>query len=630
MRRRTREATDRPGESTLDELLTVLAAPAELLSDPDGQVRAVGAQGLYVGDTRFCSRLEIGVDGVALHALESGLDGARHAWFVGDLRGGSTTVRVHRDRTLADRHAVEHVELHNTGSASIGLRFELRARSDLAATPVVKSGAAVDPVVPQFGPEGVRWARERLAATLHAEPAAAETVREGADAVLTWPVHLEPGARWSVRLTLEPSPPGPEEFHPAEPIRWQVPDVDAGRWGDLLERSLADLGGLLLADPHAPGDRFAAAGSPWFCTLFGRDSLWTARMLLPLSTELAAGTLRVLARRQGTHDDPWSEEEPGKILHEFRPGGLRAGGLDLPPRYYGTIDATALWCCLLHDAWRTGMATDEVGALLPNLEAALGWIERTAGPEGFLTYRGSSGGGLANQGWKDSAGAVRWADGTIAERPLALCEVQGYAYAAARGGAELLAAFGRPGADRWRDWADRLAERFRAAFWIDDPDGRYPAIALDGQDRPVTGPASNMGHLLSTGILDDAEAQLVADRLGRPDLDGGRGLRTLSSSSAGYDPLSYHCGSIWPHDTAIAVLGLAGIGRDDVAKSLGEGLVTVAGEFADRLPELYAELDGETVSYPTACRPQAWAAAGAVAVVTYLSNGTVPAWTRPE
>jgi glycogen debranching enzyme len=399
-----------------------------------------------------------------------------------------------------------------------------------------------------------------------------------------------------------------------------------GRRADLLRHNLADLDGLLLADPHDPADRFAAAGSPWFCTLFGRDSLWTARMMLPLSTELAGGTLRALARRQGQVTDPRGEEEPGKIIHEFRPGGLRAGGLDLPPRYYGTVDATPLWCCLLHDAWRAGLPDTEVIELLPHLEAALAWIRRTAGDDGFLSYRGSSGGGLANQGWKDSQGAVRWADGTIADRPLALCEVQGYAYAAACGGAELLAKFGRPGADEWRDWAESLATRFRASFWIDEPDGRYPAIALDGHGRAVTGAASNMAHLLTTGILASDEAELVADRLARPDLDGGRGLRTLSSTSGGYDPLSYHCGSVWPHDTAIAVIGLAGTGRHDVARSLGEGLVAAARDFADRLPELYAEIDGEAISYPTACRPQAWAAAGAIAVVSYLDAALLPTW----
>jgi glycogen debranching enzyme len=623
----TRPATDRPGETTLDHLLTVLSAPAELLSDPDGQVRPDGAQGFYVGDTRYCSRLELGVDGVELQPGAAGLDGAGCAWFEGELPG----VRLRRARTLADRTAVEEITLHNTGSAPVGLRLVLLARSDLAATPVVKSGVPLAEVPPTVHGSEVRWSREAVSASLTTTPTADEIGIDGPDAVLSWTVRLAPGARWALRLVLTPSPAGAEDFRPAAPLAWRLDDraVDGPR-ADVLRRSLADLGGLLLADPSDPADRFAAAGSPWFCTLFGRDSLWTARMMLPLSTELAGGTLRVLARRQGRVSDPRGEEEPGKIIHEFRPGGLRAGGLDLPPSYYGTIDATPLWCCLLHDAWRAGLPEAEVAALLPNLEAALGWIERTAGDDGFLSYRGSSGGGLANQGWKDSPGAVRWADGTIAVRPLALCEVQGYAYAAARGGAELLAAFGRPGADGWRNWAAHLATRFRASYWIDDPEGRYPAIALDGHGRAITGPASNMAHLLSTGILAQDEARLVADRLAHPDLDGGRGLRTLSSTSGGYDPLSYHCGSVWPHDTAIAVLGLAGAGRHDAARSLGTGLVAAAAQFADRLPELYAEIDGEAVSYPTACRPQAWAAAGAVAVVSYLDADLLPAWATPQ
>jgi hypothetical protein len=628
--RSMRPASDRPGEATLDQLLTVLTAPAALLSDPDGQVRPEGAQGFYVGDTRYCSRLEIGVDGVDLHAGAAGLVGAGSACFEGELSGERGVVRLRRERTLADRSAAEVITLHNTGGAAVALRLVLRARSDLAPTPMVKSGAPLAAVPPDVDGTAVRWSRDAAGVTLSTTPHAGEVGVDGPDAVLGWPVRLEPGARWTLRLVLTPSPAGPEDLRPAAPLRWQLDDrARAGPGAGLLRRSLADLDGLLLADPLDPADRFAAAGSPWFCTLFGRDSLWTARMLLPLSVELAAGTLRTLARRQGRVSDSRGEEEPGKIIHEFRPGGLRAGGLDLPPRYYGTVDATALWCCLLHDAWRAGLPDAEVAALLPNLEAALGWIGRTAG-QGFLSYRGSSGGGLANQGWKDSPGAVRWADGSIADRPLALCEVQGYAYAAARGGAALLAAFGRPGADGWQQWAVALAARFRDAYWVDDPAGRYPAIALDGHGRAITGPASNMAHLLPTGILSATEAGLVADRLARPDLDGGRGLRTLSSTSGGYDPLSYHCGSVWPHDTAIAVLGLAGAGRHDTARSLGTGMVTAAAEFADRLPELYAEIDGEALSYPTACRPQAWAAAGAVAVVSYLDAGLLPAWATPH
>jgi glycogen debranching enzyme len=505
------------------------------------------------------------------------------------------------------------------------------AGSDLAATPVVKSGVPLADVPPTVVGSEVLWSRDDVSASLTSAPPAGEIGVDGPDAVLSWPVRLAPAARWTVRLVLTPSPAGPRDFRPATPLEWRLDEgAEAGPRAGLLRQSLADLDGLLLADPADPNDRFAAAGSPWFCTLFGRDSLWTARMMLPLSTELAGGTLRALARRQGKVSNPRGEEAPGKIIHEFRPDGLRAGGLDLPPSYYGTVDATPLWCCLLHDAWRAGLPEAEVAALLPHLEAALGWINRTAGDYGFLSYRRLSGAGLANQGWKDSLGAVRWADGTIADQPLALCEVQGYAYAAARGGAALLEAFGRPGASEWQDWAERLASLFRATYWIDDPDGRYPAIALDGRGQAVTGPASNMAHLLTTGILDQDEVKLVADRLAGPDLDGGRGLRTLSSTNGGYDPLTYHRGSVWPHDTAIAVLGLAGAGHHDVARSLGEGLVAAARDFADRLPELYAEIDGEVHSYPTACRPQAWAAAGAVAVVSYLDADLLPDWATPH
>ena len=217
---------------------------------------------------------------------------------------------------------------------------------------------------------------------------------------------------------------------------------------------------------------------------------------------------------------------------------------------------------------------------------------------------------------------MRWADGRQAQAPLALCEVQGYAYAAAERGAEVLEAFGRPGAAGLRVWAARRKDRFRGVFWIADDTGPYPAVALDAQKKPVDGASSNIAHLLGTGLLDAQEATHVAARLSRPDLDCGYGL--LSSASRAFNPLSYHCGSVWPHDTAIAVLGLAAEGHHDVAHRLAEGLVRAAERFDYRLPELYAGTDarrGEPVlAFPTACRPQAWAAAGAVAAVYYLES----------
>ncbi|MBO0870343.1 MAG: amylo-alpha-1,6-glucosidase, partial [Micromonosporaceae bacterium] len=294
----------------------------------------------------------------------------------------------------------------------------------------------------------------------------------------------------------------------------------------------------------------------------------------------------------------------------------------LPATYFGTVDATPLWISLLHDAWRWGMPAEQVASLLPALEAALGWLGDYADPDGdgFIEYLDHTGHGLANQGWKDSGDAVRFHNGSRATPPIALCEVQGYAYAAARQGADLLEAYGRPGADRWREYAATLAARFRQRFWVESPEGAYPAMALDRDGRRVDALTSNIGHLLGTGLLSDEESRLVADRLGTPGLSGGYGLRTMSTSEGGYAPLSYHCGSVWPHDTAIVLAGLARTGFGTLAARLADGLLAAGEAFEYRLPELYGgdgrEQIARPVPYPAACRPQAWSAAAAVALLT--------------
>jgi glycogen debranching enzyme len=399
------------------------------------------------------------------------------------------------------------------------------------------------------------------------------------------------------------------------------------RW---INRSLDDLETLRLTEC---GDTFLAAGVPWYLTLFGRDSIWAARMMLPLGTELAAGTLRVLARRQGTRVDPDSAQAPGKIMHELRRADTCPGaGLRLPPVYYGTIDATLLWISLLHDAWRWGMPAAEVETLLPHLEAALGWLAAYADPDGdgFLEYVDTTGCGLANQGWKDSGDAIRFHDGRIAAAPIAPVEVQGYAYRAAVDGAALLDAYDRPGGDRWRGYAAELADRFRATFWV----GGHPALALDAGKRPVDSLTSNIGHLLGTGLLTRAEEAAVADALAGDGLSGGYGLRTMSATDAGFDPLSYHCGSVWAHDTAIVAAGLARTGFAAEAKTLIEGLLSAAEAFGYLMPELHsgdARKDlNRPMPYPAACRPQAWSAAAAILVLQAITgldpdvpNGTV-------
>ena len=314
-------------------------------------------------------------------------------------------------------------------------------------------------------------------------------------------------------------------------------------------------------------------------------------------------------------------QEPGKIMHELRRGTYAFNEISLPPLYYGTIDATPLWICLLHDAWRAGLAEAEVTALLPVLEGALHWLVTygDADGDGFLEYVDASGHGLANQGWKDSGDSVRFADGRIAEGPVALCEVQGYAYEAAVGGAALLEAFGREGAERYRGWAAELADKFRAAFWCGSADERFPALALDGDKQRVDSVTSNIGHLLGTGLLDAEEERLVALRVVAADLDSGLGLRTMSDRDGGYSPLSYHCGSVWPHDTAIVIAGLVRAGHADLAGGLAEGLLRASSAFDRRLPELWSG-EGRAVPYPAACRPQAWSAAAAVVVAWWAST----------
>ncbi|MFB9412397.1 amylo-alpha-1,6-glucosidase [Dactylosporangium matsuzakiense] len=378
--------------------------------------------------------------------------------------------------------------------------------------------------------------------------------------------------------------------------------ADDRRLDELVRAGVEDLDALRRADGP---DVYYTAGSPWYLTLFGRDSLWAARLALPMGTAVAAGTLRALARRQGTRHDPDTDEEPGKILHEVRPPDA---SYHLPPVYYGTVDATALWVSTLADAWRWGLPPSEVEPLLSNVERALDWL---AGHDGFIAYRASAK-GLTNHGWKDSGDGVQHADGRIAEGPLALSEVQAYAYRAALDGAALLDVFGRGGGDRWRAWAADLAERFRKAFWCP---GGYPAIALDGSGAQVDSVASNMGHLLGTGLLNAEESRAVAGHVAA--LASPFGVRTVAPGSGGYNPLSYHLGSVWPHDTAIALVGLARDGHRAEAAALVRALVAAGERFGFRLPELYGGDDAPT-PYPAACRPQAWSAAAGPALLTAL------------
>ena len=468
---------------------------------------------------------------------------------------------------------------------------------------------------------GATWGNDTISAALTAPDAAIDTV-DGA-LTLTWTLRIPANDSTSVHWSIDASDSAAVVRGASGPAPWRVPVVTGddrlARW---VAQSLDDLDALRITTTAAPDEQFLAAGAPWFFTLFGRDAIWAARFMLPLGTELAGSTLRVLARLQGTEHVAMTAEQPGKIMHELRRETLTipAEGISLPPLYYGTVDATPLWVCLLHDAWRWGMPEDEVRALLPNLEAALVWMRDfgDADGDGLLEYIDESGHGLANQGWKDSGDSVQWRDGTLAHGPIALCEVQAYAYEAATHGADILEFFGAGEPEVWRSWAASLREKF-SAFWITDAEGRYPAIALDAAKQPVDTVTSNLGHLLGTGLLTSSEAASVASRLVGPQLSSGFGLRTLSTDSAGYWPLSYHGGSVWAHDTAIAIAGLSREGFAAEAAALSEGLLSAAASFEYRLPELHAgapaSLFPRPVPYPAACRPQAWSAAAAISVL---------------
>ena len=610
----------------LHELVTCVRAPGIGLSDRDGQVRPSGAQGVFVADLRALDRAVVTVDGQEAVPIATALHSAESAEFTAVIRRAvdenpDPTTWLRRRRVVRVDGMDEVLEIVNMSAHTLVATVELSVGTDLATMELVKAGGRGISVSPTRSGAGVRFSGDGLTATVHS---AGSQIEVGPDvARLSWRVTVESGGAVSSTWTLDVVDSG-AVVAPAEAAGGFVaPTVTADdrRLPAFLTRSIGDLRALRMTTPTVPGDDFLAAGSPWYLTLFGRDSIWAARMLLPLGTELAAGTLRTLAARQGSVVNSDTAEEPGKILHEIRRVPAGNGSSFLPPVYYGTVDATPLWVCLLVDAWRWGMPGAQVKALIPAAERALEWMVTygDSDDDGFLEYVDSSGRGLTNQGWKDSSDSIRFADGRIAVGPVALAEVQAYAYEAALGGADLLDAFGRPGGSRWREYAARLKTRFNEMFWCADDLGAYPILALDGAKKPVDACASNMGHLLASGIVSPEQAAMIADRLVHPTMSSGFGLRTMSAAAGGYSPLSYHCGSVWPHDTAIAIHGLARAGFAAQAMTLTEGLLAASAAFDGRLPELYggfarAEMP-VPVPYPASCRPQAWSAASAIVLL---------------
>jgi glycogen debranching enzyme len=632
----------------MHDLSGVFSAPIQAWSDAYGQLRSSGAQGIYCGDDRVLSSAILTVDGREPEWVSTQQHSAKVVDYIYFVRAESevadpllSLVRSRRAESSRIRPGeetetltgcsglvAETIRIESALPRTVTVDVRLTLLADSSTMEQIKQGETGTRLMePTSSTWSWRDADTLLTLSTAAGDSAATTSISGTTVTVDWTVEVQPGAAvevgWAIDMVDADSPMLAGDGSPIT-----APGYADRRLNRLLEQSVSDLNSLRLAHASHPHDTFLAAGAPWFFTMFGRDSIIAARMLLPINTAIAAGTLRALAGRQGTETDHTTAVQPGKILHEVRRTvlAMAEGGQDLrlPPVYYGTIDATPLWICLLHDTWKAGMPDDEVEELLPNLQDALEWL-RDHGDldgDGFLEYLDETGQGLVNQGWKDSADAIRWHDGSLAKGPIALAEVQAYAFEAAMAGATLLEAFGRPGAEVWRDYAADLAERFRARFWCEDELGPYPALALDGDKKAVDGVTSNMGHLLGTGILNEEEKHTVVRRIMDPTLFSGYGVRTLSTNNGGYWPTRYHAGAVWSHDTALIIKGMLTDGFPEEASRLAGGLLAVAEANHWRLPELFsghsAELLRTPVPFPASCRPQAWAAASSVTIADAL------------
>jgi glycogen debranching enzyme len=367
-----------------------------------------------------------------------------------------------------------------------------------------------------------------------------------------------------------------------------------------------------------------SAGVPWFSTLFGRDSIITASQTLMLNSQIAKETLMLLAEYQGTTENIWREEEPGKILHELRLGEMaRCQEIPHTP-YYGTVDATPLWLMLYAEYYSWTHDQETLEALWPNALAAMDWIDRQLQETGYLSYSRKSQGGLVNQGWKDSGDCIVNRKGELATGSIALCEVQAYVYAAKNRLAEIAKIKQRPDlAELWQTEARQLRAKFNQDFWLEEED--FCALALDGEGNPVDSITSNPGHCLNLGIFTSAKAYSVAERLRAPDMFNGWGIRTLSSLSPAYNPMGYHIGSVWPHDNSMIAMGLRSLGLIDQSLELFQGLFNMTSKQSyQRPPELFCgyEMNGDNtpVQYPVACSPQAWATGSIFQLLQMIVN----------
>lgn len=607
--------------------------------------------GLFVRDTRFLSHFDTRINGQALEVLTIRtvdpstliVTSSNRALVLADgrtLQGQSIVViqEVRLDtainvQTVIQNFDGEAVALPITFEFGADFRdmFDVRGMTPVRrATPLA---ANVDDAAIILAADSSNG--EPISTVIRATPSpddviASQHAESESSVTLEYRVELAHNERFSIALTIEPHPTGT----PLKTVDNAAGDFSAHfnvtSGSPLFDTFIAQCDrDLAMLQTSFPEGDIPAAGIPWFIAPFGRDSLIVALQTTHAYPERGASTLRLLANLQGTKDDAWREEEPGKILHEMRYGDMARSGQAPHSPYYGSIDSTPLFVMAFaqHYLWHKDDALfDE---LVGNVQRALDWIE-TRGDldgDGFVEFGGKANDGvhISQQGWKDSFDSLHFADGREAEGPIALVEVQGYVFASY---AWLGEAVRLRGDHEWASAltarADKLRSLIDVSFWMDDVG--YYAQALDGAKQQVDAISSNPGHLLFCGVPTQERADRMATMLGSPELNCGWGIRTLGTSMATYNPLSYHNGSVWPHDSSLAMAGLAHYGHLKLARDLIDGLVGLCAEAPDRrLRELYcgyarSDTNPWPVDYPVSCSPQAWAAATGLLAIRALLN----------